>query len=90
MIDLKVKNNDINNDNSPSYGKKNLNAKTHNKNNNYDVLYETENTNSNNDIPEIIVKDSKYYKNKIMNLFNKLSIFYFILCYILYFIFYIL
>jgi hypothetical protein len=38
MIDLKVKNNDINNDNSPSYGKKNLNAKTHNKNNNYDVL----------------------------------------------------
>ena len=85
MIDLKIQKKNMNDDNS-SYEKKNFNAKTYNKYNNYNILYESENINNNNDIPEIIVKDFKYYKNKIMNLLTKLSIFCFILCYILYFI----
>ena len=74
MIDLKVNKNDINNNSSPSYEKKNLNAKTYNKNSSYDELCETENINTNNDVPEIIVKDSKYYKIKIMDILKKLSI----------------
>ena len=85
MIDLKVKKEDINDNSSPSYEKKNLNTKTCNKNNNYDVLCETENFNTNNDVPEIIVKDSKYFKNKIVDILKKLSIVFFILCYVLYF-----
>ena len=85
MIDLKVNKNDINNNSSPSYEKKNINAKTYNKNSSYDELCETENINTNNDVPEIIMKDSKYFKNKIMDILKKLSIVFFILCYVLYF-----
>jgi hypothetical protein len=85
MIDLKVNKNDINNNSSPSYEKNNFNAKTYNKNSSYDELCETENINTNNDVPEIIMKDSKYFKNKIMDILKKLSIVFFILCYVLYF-----
>ena len=74
MIDLKVNKNDINNNSLLPYEKINFDDKTYNKNNNYDVLYETENINTNNDVPEIIVKDSKYYKIKIMDILKKLSI----------------
>ena len=74
MIDLKFNKNDINNNSLLPYEKINFDDKTYNKNNNYDELCETENINTNNDVPEIIMKDSKYFKNKIMDILKKLSI----------------
>ena len=89
MIELKIKEKDKDNDSSSSDENNNLSGKQNEEYNYYDILFETENNNKNlikpRQFDEITVKDSKYYKKKIINIFKKSAIAGFILCYILYF-----